>query len=1579
MATTSKMGSNDWNTKRKKTPAKPPMKVNKSPKKNTTKSSKSTSSNKKPNNDKKAKKVVSKKTSPKKTTKAGTKKTKNDVKPADKKKTSPIKAKPKADYKTRHHIGRRKATENVISYSQSGTTFFDLYTDYKTFNISKMKFPTKRGHDDSNSVKLPPKKLKLDRSSMNSGKVSSPSKDKENSAASKEKKNIEKLKRSKESCEKGLKIQSPKKNKESPSKKGTEKSQLQKKGAISDENLEGSNKVKKPSPRKKVVTSFQAVAPRGPWVRRQASLNASAVMTVLYERERGPTIVKETDDQKTPVKSHESSSKISTKKSKDAKKVSKTLKLTSKCKKESTKKEKAEPKNRVSRTNKKSGKVQEAVAKSKGTCRSKKIKGPYRFRELKNLLDCDNNDLDCDVLKSIQQGFFSKGMKRKINSSDIQLGVFAHKKREASLNAQAMLAASCGRVGGRRIGRDYSSSETSSDSEFFQSDSDELDERSSVTSSEVEADDDSDEIIDVVENDEDEDMRAARVLPDSFKITRHVATVHHTHEILGHWVDGLGIKESLMCKDSIEWTNRELLQAQPQVTPVSPGNGIIVPVSQVTSPRMEVIKVTPRPSLQTPPLQSSPMQSSSLLINGMVAPGGSPLPNGMIGPGGSPLPTSYSYNNGAIIPSSHCQSFTLNGLGSISLMATYPNRYDSAFRVPSFNNSYYQHPGCYSQNSPIMQPVQDRYTHIVHHPIPVQPQQDLEIIFHHHNSHQTIKPCCSKTETVTCTVTHTQQQHVNQKQPCKIQESFPPSPASHQPLPPLPPPEPPAPQQFSSQQSAHQQFSSQQVAPQNFPSQQTGPQQYPTQQSAPQHFQQQVAPQQYPRQQTPHQYPQQQVPQQYPSLSAPQQFSHQQSGPHHFQHQKSTQQFSQYTSSTQQFPHQASAPQQFQPPPQSRRNPYPSQQSHQMQNPAAPSNQLQTLPANMRSVPVNKSLPPCAPRYHTLTAPPPKNTPDAFRKNLSAPQLKSLPAPPNRNSVAPQVKNQSMPQRTSSHSVNLPAQSTHNAALPLTLPGIAPKNAATQPKPPALHPIPKPYTHPMPQTVPRPIGQSERELRKRPRSVTAFSGEGRKRMCLNPVTVEIPMDIQVYGVDKNDTERTCHRRKERTEPAAREPKKRLEESEGFAERCESAQKKDSLRIQSVERKRPERLSPRLSKEKPGPDVNRLPAEQASAISPKEKSATNKTKQKVTEKTKEGGLKSKVKSKPVLNNNSKGVANNNKKTIGGKTKLLNSKKCMSAETKLLSNKKKVGGQRLTGDKKVLKSVTNRPKLSLKKADKQKPKLLKKKTATGQKAKLLKSSGQGPKHLNLKKSVAVSKGPKHCKTSPSDKSKTNIKKEKKRVDAKSKTGGVKAGQEAGSISSRRGSNRKQSLDNSWQWVGEPENKLVFTCNEMPGVERPCYSAICHNDGDIIKARDCVLLRSGPRKKDLPFIAKITAFFEKDGEKMMSILWYYRPEHTEAGRQPNHLPAELFASKHKDENSIACIEDKCLVMSVGKYCRYRAKLKLLEENLPFSYSKQTLVPKADDVPTECLPTDVDPETVFLCRSVYDFRQKRILKNPS
>lgn len=54
-------------------------------------------------------------------------------------------------------------------------------------------------------------------------------------------------------------------------------------------------------------------------------------------------------------------------------------------------------------------------------------------------------------------------------------------------------------------------------------------------------------------------------------------------------------------------------------------------------------------------------------------------------------------------------------------------------------------------------------------------------------------------------------------------------------------------------------------------------------------------------------------------------------------------------------------------------------------------------------------------------------------------------------------------------------------------------------------------------------------------------------------------------------------------------------------------------------------------------------------------------------------------------------------------------------------------------------------------------------------------------------------------------------------------------------------------------------------------------------------------------------------------MSLLWYYRPEHTDQGRKPGQMEDEVFASRHKDVNSVACIEDKCYVLTYNEYCRY------------------------------------------------------------
>ena len=54
------------------------------------------------------------------------------------------------------------------------------------------------------------------------------------------------------------------------------------------------------------------------------------------------------------------------------------------------------------------------------------------------------------------------------------------------------------------------------------------------------------------------------------------------------------------------------------------------------------------------------------------------------------------------------------------------------------------------------------------------------------------------------------------------------------------------------------------------------------------------------------------------------------------------------------------------------------------------------------------------------------------------------------------------------------------------------------------------------------------------------------------------------------------------------------------------------------------------------------------------------------------------------------------------------------------------------------------------------------------------------------------------------------------------------------------------------------------------RICYGSMRHSaEGDVVSPRDCVVLASGNRKKDLPFIAKVTHLWENPMDGEMAIL--------------------------------------------------------------------------------------------------------------
>ncbi|XP_016104856.1 bromo adjacent homology domain-containing 1 protein-like [Sinocyclocheilus grahami] len=243
------------------------------------------------------------------------------------------------------------------------------------------------------------------------------------------------------------------------------------------------------------------------------------------------------------------------------------------------------------------------------------------------------------------------------------------------------------------------------------------------------------------------------------------------------------------------------------------------------------------------------------------------------------------------------------------------------------------------------------------------------------------------------------------------------------------------------------------------------------------------------------------------------------------------------------------------------------------------------------------------------------------------------------------------------------------------------------------------------------------------------------------------------------------------------------------------------------------------------------------------------------------------------------------------------------------------------------------------------------------------------------------------------------------------------------------------NGWRPVGVPTEKEVFIAGDDETVLRQSYEGV-ERDGEVIRVRDTVLVRSGPRKKSLPYVAKISALWEdpRTGELMMSLFWYYRPEHTQGGRDPSmHCENEIFASRHQDENSVACIEERCYVLPLAQYCRFCALVKRRSEGMsdhaplvprpsdstgpaphPVPRSSDStgpayrLVPRPSDstgpaprmVPRPSdstgpahrpvphlsdgtgpahrpVPDGIDPQLVYLCRHVYDFRYGRILKN--
>ncbi|GFR04598.1 bromo adjacent homology domain-containing 1 protein [Trichonephila clavata] len=185
--------------------------------------------------------------------------------------------------------------------------------------------------------------------------------------------------------------------------------------------------------------------------------------------------------------------------------------------------------------------------------------------------------------------------------------------------------------------------------------------------------------------------------------------------------------------------------------------------------------------------------------------------------------------------------------------------------------------------------------------------------------------------------------------------------------------------------------------------------------------------------------------------------------------------------------------------------------------------------------------------------------------------------------------------------------------------------------------------------------------------------------------------------------------------------------------------------------------------------------------------------------------------------------------------------------------------------------------------------------------------------------------------------------------------------------------------WSWEGTPRDKKVYVSNDTPPCVRRCYPSMKHVQGDVICVRDCVYLRSSIKRTNMPFVAKVTELWENptNGEMTMSLLWYYRPEQIEMNRRVHCQPNEIFASKHRDVNSVACIEDKCYVLTYSEFCRFKKRCSMSTDDTKHAFS---IVPQGRNYSRKnrLPPPNIASELVMFCHRVYDYRRKRMLKNP-
>ncbi|RUS71409.1 hypothetical protein EGW08_020830, partial [Elysia chlorotica] len=192
-----------------------------------------------------------------------------------------------------------------------------------------------------------------------------------------------------------------------------------------------------------------------------------------------------------------------------------------------------------------------------------------------------------------------------------------------------------------------------------------------------------------------------------------------------------------------------------------------------------------------------------------------------------------------------------------------------------------------------------------------------------------------------------------------------------------------------------------------------------------------------------------------------------------------------------------------------------------------------------------------------------------------------------------------------------------------------------------------------------------------------------------------------------------------------------------------------------------------------------------------------------------------------------------------------------------------------------------------------------------------------------------------------------------------------------------------NHGWSWIGDgfvgPVPKLTIAREEQVRMRR-CFNSMRHTSGEVVTVGDCVLLQSDGTDSNVPYVARVTRLWETlNGEKMFSMLWYYQPEHTATGREPEDGEQELFASKHREENSVACIDDKCYVLMYNEYCRLEAEAARNDQGVQMPRWREEMPGvSAEDQPLRRRPppSNACVDNIWFCRYDYDIRKKYVRK---